>query len=173
MKPRYKTHLPRQQANCEANYQRLLRLLPDLHERNCWQYIVGNDNTDDNYVIIRIKERAKYTTTINLFQRCKSHHTYSNNAIVVRLYHDANLAEVLSCQHYRGFQARYQYPNRHMHQCDEKARLNSFLGELLTHYLLHGRVAKTILPNQTSEQLSISSGYLPQATTRLLMPSID
>ena len=126
-----------------------------------------------NYVIVKIKERAKYTTTINLFQRCKSHHTYSNNAIVVRLYHDATLAEVLSCQHYRGFQARYQYPNRHMHQCDEKARLNSFLGELLTHYLLHGRVAKTILPNQTSEQLSIPSGYLPQATTRLLMPSID
>ena len=89
-----------------------------------------------NYVIVKIKERAKYTTTINLLQRCKSHHTYSNNAIVVRLYHDVNLAEVLSCQHYRGFHARYQYCTliAICHQCDKKTNdcyaLQSFFWHL-------------------------------------------
>ena len=150
MKPRYKTDLPRQQAACEANYQRLLRLMPNLYGRQYWQYIVGNDQTNDSYVLIKIKERAKYTTTIELLQRCKLNKAHNNNAVLARLYHDADLAEVLGWQHYNHFQARYNYPNRQMHQCDEKARLNGFLGELLTHCLLHGRVANAILPATVS-----------------------
>ena len=146
MKPRYKTDLPRQQANCEANYQRLLSLMPSLYECKRWQYLVGNENSNDNHLIIKVKERAKYTTTIHLLECCKYRSIYENNSINVRLYHDANLAEVISWQHYSRFQARYNYPNLHMHQCDEKAQLNHFLGELLTHCLLHGRVAEAILP---------------------------
>jgi uncharacterized protein len=155
MKPRYKVDLSRQQANHEANYQRLLGLTPDLDDRECWQYIIGNGHTSDSYIAISIKERTKYTTTVHLLQCCRSQNIYDNNAIKVRLYHDAHLAEVLSWQNlhqnYSHFQARYNYPNRYMHQCDEKAGLNSFLGELLTHCLLHGRVAKNILSATISE----------------------
>ena len=140
MKLRYKIDLPKQQADHEANYQRLLRLTPDLHHCEQWQYVIN----DDDYIAINIQERTKYTTTMHLLQYCKLPTIYKNNSIKVRLYHDASLAEVLSWQHYRHFQARYNYPNRHMHQCDEKARLNSFLGELLAHWLLHGRVAKYV-----------------------------
>ena len=146
MKPRYKIDLRQQQADYETNYQRLLRLMPNLHERNCWQYIVGNDHRCDNSITIEVKERAKYTTTIYLYQCYSSHNMSNENAITARLYHDAGLAEVIGWQDYHRFQARYHYPNRHMHQCDEKERLNSFLSELLTQCLLHGRVAKAVLP---------------------------
>jgi uncharacterized protein len=71
-----------------------------------------------------------------------------NNGIIyqgdVRLYHDANLAEVVKCQRYRQFAPRYEYPNIDMHQIDEKAQMNRFLGELLAHCLAHGRVAEVI-----------------------------
>ena len=146
MKPRYKTDLSRQQADCEANYQRLLRLMPGLHKRKRWQYLVGNDNNNDNRVVIKVTERARYTTTIHLLECCRSLSIYEDNSINVRIYHDANLAEVVGWRHYSGFQARYNYPNLHMHQCDERERLNNFLGELLNHCLLHGRVAKIVLP---------------------------
>ena len=150
MKTRYKVDLPGLQADHEANYQRLLRLTPGLYRRERWRYIVGNDNRNDSHVAIRVKERTKYTTTIHLFQRCRPDSIYHNNSVTVRLYHDAHLAEVISWQPYNRFRARYDYPNHYMHQCDEKARLNSFLGELLTHCLLHGRVAKAILPATVS-----------------------
>lgn len=63
----------------------------------------------------------------------------------VRLYHDANVAEVVKCQRYRQFKPRYKYPNLDMHQVDEKAQMNRFLGELLAHCLAHGRVAEPVM----------------------------
>jgi len=65
----------------------------------------------------------------------------------VRLYHDANVAEVVKCQRYQSFSPRYEYPNVDMHQIDEKAQMNRFLGELLTHCLSHGRVADKLVFN--------------------------
>lgn len=58
----------------------------------------------------------------------------------VRLYHDASLAEVISCDQYRRFAVRHEYPNKYMHQTDEKAQVNRFLGELLDDCLRDGRV---------------------------------
>ena len=63
----------------------------------------------------------------------------------VRLYHDATVAEVISRQGYRGIKPRYEYPTPEMYQEDEKARLNSFLGELLEFYLNKGRVKQDVL----------------------------
>lgn len=63
----------------------------------------------------------------------------------VRLYHDADVAEVVKCQHHRQFNSRYEYPNKNMHQVDEKARINQFLGELIAHCLLHARVSDSVV----------------------------
>ena len=63
----------------------------------------------------------------------------------VRLYHDASLAEVVKCQGYQQFAPRYEYPNINMHQIDEKAQMNRFLGELLAHCVSHGRIAEAVL----------------------------
>lgn len=174
MKPRYTVDLSRQQADHEANYRCLLRLTPGLPGSDgCehWQYIIGGDQISDSHCVIEVQERTKYTTTVCLRQHYQQglsigggletletkgateNNIVNGNVVKIRLYHDVNLAEVLSWQHYSRFQPRYNYPNPDMHQCDEKARVNSFLGELLTHCLRHGRVANTILPATMSESI--------------------
>ncbi|WP_372338175.1 DUF1249 domain-containing protein [Hafnia alvei] len=45
----------------------------------------------------------------------------------VRLYHDAMVAEVCASQQISRFKARYDYPNKKLHQRDESIKLTSFL----------------------------------------------
>ena len=49
----------------------------------------------------------------------------------VRLYHDAMVAEVCSSQQIFRFKARYDYPNKKLHQRDEKHQINQFLADWL------------------------------------------
>ena len=46
--------------------------------------------------------------------------------MTVRLYHDAMVAEVCSSQQIFRFKARYDYPNKRLHQRDESIKLISF-----------------------------------------------
>jgi uncharacterized protein len=85
---------------------------------------------------------AKELTEKRVRQEHKESTVYQGD---VRLYHDASLAEVVKCQRYQSFSPRYEYPNVDMHQIDEKAQMNRFLGELLTHCLSHGRVADKLV----------------------------
>ena len=66
-------------------------------------------------------------------------------SVDVRLYHDAEIAEVIRYQQHRKFNPRYAYPNAKMHQVDEKSKINQFLGELLAHCLLNARVASVVI----------------------------
>ena len=52
-------------------------------------------------------------------------------AMVVRLYHDARMAEVISSQDIKQIKPRYDYPNAAMHHPDEKQQINLFLKEWL------------------------------------------
>ena len=63
----------------------------------------------------------------------------------VRIYHDATLAEVVAWQGHRQLQPRHEYPNPKMYQEDEKAQLNTFLGELLAFCLEKGRIMENVL----------------------------
>ncbi len=49
--------------------------------------------------------------------------------MTVRLYHDAMVAEVCSSQQIFRFKARYDYPNKKLHQRDEKHQINQFLAD--------------------------------------------
>jgi uncharacterized protein YqiB (DUF1249 family) len=51
--------------------------------------------------------------------------------MVVRLYHDARSAEILDLEGRGQLDGLYAYPNRNMHQPDEKAQQNRFLAEFL------------------------------------------
>lgn len=62
----------------------------------------------------------------------------------VRLYHDARVAEVCSTQQIYRFKGRYDYPNKKLHQRDEKHQINQFLAEWLRYCLLQGTVAEAI-----------------------------
>jgi len=137
MKPRYTVDLSRQQADHEANYRCLLRLTPGLpgsdgceYGCQCWQYIIGGYQISDSHCVIEVQERTKYTTTVRLRQHYQqglsigggletletltletkgatANNIVNGNVVKIRLYHDVNLAEVLSWQHYSRFQPRY------------------------------------------------------------------
>lgn len=174
-KSRYKVNLPLHLSCCEFNYQRLRRLLPNvasLSVGSSREYILGNDERSESRIRFNVVEQTKYTTVVHIVQHCylqdtpvclenesvqKS--TCANESDVspmfklsplsyqgdVRLYHDAILAEVVKCQRYHQFSPRYEYPNVDMHQVDEKAQMNRFLAELLTHCLSCGRVSEVIV----------------------------
>jgi hypothetical protein len=144
VKTRYKVDLPRQQAECEANYARLRKLMPGAGDS--WRLALG---ADDNHreIHIQVLERSRYTTTVQLTQLAGDY-AFSDwlqlPKLTVRLYHDAKLAEVLAWEGHRRLRARYEYPNQAMYQSDEKAQLNRFLGEWLSLCLSQGR--STLLP---------------------------
>lgn len=167
-KKRYKTDLPAQLAECEMNYHRLSRLVRDIKSLsvgNIEHYIVGDAASVESQCHITVLEQTKYTTVVHIMQlftlqsapdfikneSCGEEHSALCHEAVyrgdVRLYHDAHMAEVVKCQRYQSFAPRYEYPNVDMHQIDEKAQMNRFLGELLSHCLSHGRVARMIAIN--------------------------
>jgi uncharacterized protein YqiB (DUF1249 family) len=56
------------------------------------------------------------------------------------MYHDARLAEVVSCDGLRNIVPKNVYPNRNMLQRDEKAQWNRFLEEWLIACIERGHV---------------------------------
>lgn len=137
-----------------------------------WCYWVGNQRPSEMAMLLSVQESAPYTTTVHIavYSRLKNQvawtkHSHKQPAssvgvrlslaelpptlklysLDVRLYHDATVAEVIAWQGHRRFQARNEYPNRHMYQRDEKAQLNGFLGELLAACLKEGRVMHNVM----------------------------
>lgn len=140
MRSRYSIDLRAHMAECDANYYRLLKLVPDLRER---------DERALNLVIaeralkvrIRVLERCPYTTLLELTQLPLTDglsFELPAPRLTIRLYHDARTAEVIEFQNGRRFDPVYDYPNNEMRQRDEKAQINRFLSEYLSACLSHG-----------------------------------
>ncbi|MBA4503420.1 DUF1249 domain-containing protein [Marinobacterium marinum] len=139
MKRKYVPDLKRQMAQGEANYLRLMKLLPDLDDcdRRDFQVVVENQRA---VVSLVVDERFTYTTSVVVSQRYENASDWlTAPKLVVRLYHDARVAEVICARQRRQLSGVYPYPNRQMRQPDEKAQLNAFLGEWLGHCLAHGQ----------------------------------
>lgn len=133
---RYSIDLPAHMAECDANYLRLMKLFPLLpdHDECDFDVVVAPHRYR---VRLRVRERAPYTTLIELSQLPRAPWS-TRPALVVRLYHDARSAEVVEYQRGGHFRAVYDYPNSDMRQPDEKAQVNRFLGEFLSLCLKHG-----------------------------------
>ncbi|MBL4865426.1 MAG: DUF1249 domain-containing protein [Pseudomonadales bacterium] len=142
LKKRYTPNLERYIGQCELNFCQLNRLLPLLHEQD--ECIFGLDSpagsTDErvSQICCQVIERCKYTTTLSLVQESNLANWLPKPTLIVRMYHDAQMAEVLSFQRNRYLQATYAYPNDKMYQPDEKAQNNAFLGEWLSYCLANG-----------------------------------
>jgi uncharacterized protein YqiB (DUF1249 family) len=128
----YQINLAHQQAECALNYARLLRLLPQLSQDDNW--LVGLPA--GGRVRFTVKERGPYTTTLTI----QAEHIWSTTECQVRAYHDAQMAEVVAFQGQWQIKPFNEYPNPAMHQIDEKAQWNLFLGEWLSHCLVNGHV---------------------------------
>lgn len=144
---RYRLDFPALMAQCESNYVRLLPLIRALGEQDSLELALGDERPRTLHV--RVLDRAPYTTTLRLEDQAL-HVDMPAPWLTVCLYHDARLAEVTEARPFRRVQARHAYPNRNMHQRDEKAQWNRFLGEWLNHVHDHGRSAARPWPQATS-----------------------
>lgn len=138
LRERYRVDLAGLQAACEANYARLMRLLPDMRNEQLSRRIaVSQGDQMLGILSLEVILACPYTTTLQVRQEL-SLPWLPVPRLEVQVYHDARMAEVVSAQHARRFRSIYPYPNAHMHQPDEKAQLNLFLGEWLSHCLACG-----------------------------------
>ncbi len=145
-KRRYVPDLISDMAECDANYIRLLRLFPGMHEQDDLVFGVEGTMEDGAVVTIRISERCPYTTmlSVNVTGDDDNKPWIKWPRLEVRVYHDVNSAEVVSFERHRNFKYRYYTPNAQMFQPDEKSQINRFFGELLTFCINHGHVLEDI-----------------------------
>lgn len=127
-------------ADCDANYFRLVKLFPKYQSES--QRSLALPGQVDRVFVVNVTERTRYTTLLTLEQRDRCGANWMGlPTLTVRLYHDAQVAEVVACGGRRNPYPRYDYPNPDMHQQDEKSQWNRFLADLLSHCLSHGREA--------------------------------
>lgn len=141
---RYTVNLQHLQTVCALNYGRLRRLLPELaldHYRFYWE----QPGLESALLEIEVLERSPYTDTLLMRQTTTRLPWCPRLDMEVRIYHDAELAEVLRFQKARRIPARNRYPNAAMHARDEKTQINEFLAECLDHCLREG-YADWLLP---------------------------
>ena len=117
-------------AECDANYIRLLKLIPELRTYRssaAWktelesdlklaEFVVADDHDGrgETVVEVRLVETFKYTTTLQICQRPAAGKWLTNPSMHVRIYHDACTAEVTSYLNHRNFKPHYsptQSPN--------------------------------------------------------------
>ena len=180
LKPRYSVDLIKQMAECDANYIRLLKLVPQLavyrdmtlsnsvesdkestSSPRCLkrvpqgqieslvglkvEFAISEALESKNPITVQIKilENFRYTNTLEIIQKPEIKKLLTNPSMIVRIYHDASSAEVISTQGHKVSQPRYLVKNPKMYSADEKMRVNAFLGEWLTHCLKVGRSIQT------------------------------
>ncbi|WP_151705215.1 DUF1249 domain-containing protein [Nitrincola alkalilacustris] len=145
MKRKYVPDLTRQMAQCQINYARIMKLLPDFESCDEREFRVGIVQ-QQAVVRIEIDERFRYTSTLLLSYVHESDSRWLEAPqLIVRLYHDARMAEVICLKRRRQLSGVYPYPNGEMHQPDEKQQLNQYLGEWLNLCLDHGFEMEPVL----------------------------
>jgi uncharacterized protein YqiB (DUF1249 family) len=132
---RYSIDLRARMAVCDANYIRILKLFPDQEPlaRRVFALPFGN-GMHHTLVQLKITEKFRYTSTLAL--------TMSNDALagiwftppcmLVRLYHDACTAEVVSYQETPVSSIETLAAMNRAFSINEKEEVNLFLAEWLS-----------------------------------------
>jgi uncharacterized protein YqiB (DUF1249 family) len=147
-KASYRVNLPLQMAECEANYWRLMRLISNV-EQDDYQFMVSRGQHHWLHKL-QVIERSRYTTTLVLsLESSQTSQWLKMPRLTVRIYADAQLAEVLAWEGHKRLRPRYVYPNTFMYQHDEKLQVNQFLGEWLGVCLAEGHSLDDVMATLT------------------------
>ncbi|TLU67279.1 DUF1249 domain-containing protein [Thalassotalea litorea] len=142
---RYHPDLKKLLNSCEINYVLLLRLMGNINDvGELREFFID----DDHAFQLTITEQSRYTHVVEFRQLT---HKASNSSVmgklvskpfmVIRLYHDARVAEIIESAQTRQIKPRYDYPNQAMMQPDEKQQTQLFLTEWLQTCLRLGQTA--------------------------------
>ncbi|MDX1757538.1 MAG: DUF1249 domain-containing protein [Marinobacter sp.] len=136
---RYVPDLRRLGALCEGNYRRLERLRQlEAGGQPVSEFELHRGDLYLGRVRMRVLQTARFTETLLLEQIHNGGKWLNNPELTVRIYHDAGMAEVISCYRDRRIAPVNDYPNRFMHHPDEKVQINSFLADWLDYCLKFG-----------------------------------
>lgn len=126
---RYQFDLAALQRLAAVNYAALEGLVQGLSEQRPRVIKIGHQL---RYAIALVDD-APYTTEIRIQQQALQQQLpgLRETQLDVRLYHDAQLAEVVRSQGVGRLQSRYPQPNPQMHHSDEKRQVNQFLHDWL------------------------------------------
>jgi uncharacterized protein YqiB (DUF1249 family) len=118
---------------CESNYQKLFRLIPDLTSFN--KSAIGHTQ-DKPSLYLYVLERDRYTLTIEL-SHCFNWQLREliEPGLKIRIYLDAELAEVIRDNDRPAVQRVYKNPGNTLAIRDYKWRLNYFFEKWLDHCL--------------------------------------
>lgn len=116
----------------EANYRRLMSLVPALRVVQApTTLLLGRLPR----IHLSVLECCRYTHTAVLAHHLGGQGGWLTDLVLkIRIYHDAQLAEVIAYQNQSRFEPFYPYPNEKMRHPFEKRRVNAFLGEWLRHW---------------------------------------
>ena len=129
IRKRYKFDLAALQRLAAINYAALRPMIAGVKQSGSKIIKVGQQLR----FAVTVLETAPYTTEVRIEQQAllKQLPGLRETQIDVRLYHDAQLAEVVRSQGVSRLQASYEVPNPSMHHADEKHQVNHFLQEWL------------------------------------------
>jgi len=118
----------------EDNYQALLRLIPDMDVDVA--ILSAFDELPDLHM--KVLERGKYSLTVAFLHVLDDEKIVPDMFLKIRVYHDAQVAEVLSYQNKTAFTRIYTYPNKKLRYPIEKRRVNQFFSEWLAYSISRG-----------------------------------
>ena len=118
---------------CESNFHKLFCLIPDLCSFQ--NHATGKTNNKPS-LHLKIIDRSKHTLTVELSHRFnKNLEKFMIPAVIIRIYLDANLAEVLKDHERTNVSHIYKDPSQSIEIMNYKWRLNYFLQKWLDHCL--------------------------------------
>ncbi len=130
----YIPDLPNIIALGEQNYALIMQLLANSADDKVIPFVNGGE------LVFTIEQTAPYTWFVDICFRRKLKPFNVSFDFKVRVYLDAQLAEVVSSAHIGKLDAVFHYPNRVMAQVDEKEQSNLLLNELLIEALQQGMI---------------------------------
>lgn len=131
---KYVPDLREMQSLAERNYAAAIGLLPAQYEVGQTRQVSMHDSLTFE---LKVLTDAPYTTDIQVEQQ--QSRALLQTRFVMRLYHDMQLAEIISSQGLERFAASYEQPNPQMHQRDERRQINHFLADWLKLCFQRGR----------------------------------
>lgn len=134
-KAQYVPSLREMQSLAERNYAAAVSLLPSAYDVGYQRSLAVGEQLSFQMTVLT---DAPYTTDIKIEQQ-DAGPKYLKSSFTVRLYHDLQLAEMISSQGLERFAASYEQPNQNMHQRDEKRQINNFLADWLRLCFTKGR----------------------------------